>query len=115
MPRVKRGTTALKRRHKILKQTKGFRFDLGNKERAARTAILHAGVHAFRGRRDKKGDFRRLWNIQINAAVRPLGLSYSKFINTLKQKNVLVNRKMIASLAQENPEAFSRLMEQVKA
>ena len=80
MPRVKRGTIGAKRRKNILKQVKGFRFGRSTKEREASTALLHAGVHAFTGRRDKKGDFRTLWQIKINAGVRPLGLSYSVFI-----------------------------------
>jgi large subunit ribosomal protein L20 len=115
MPRVKRATIALKRRRKVLKAAKGYRFDRSKKERAARTAILHAGVHAFTGRRDKKNDFRRLWQIQIGAAVKPFELSYSRFINLLKQKNIQLDRKILAELAQNQPATFARLVDSVKA
>lgn len=114
MPRIKKGTIAQKRRRNVLKQVKGYRFGRSTKEREAKTAIAHAGVHAFVGRRDKKNDFRRLWNIQINAAVRPFGLSYSKFINLLSQKNITLNRKMLATLAIEHPETFARVVEAVR-
>lgn len=114
MPRVKKGTIAQKRRRNVLKQVKGYRFGRSTKEREAKTAIAHAGVHAFAARRDKKNDFRRLWNIQINAAVRPFGLSYSKFINMLLKKDISLNRKMLATLAKENPETFARVVEAVK-
>jgi large subunit ribosomal protein L20 len=114
MPRVKKGTIAQKRRRNVLKQVKGYRFGRSTKEREAKTAIAHAGVHAFAARRDKKNDFRRLWNIQINAAVRPFGLSYSKFINMLLKKDIALNRKMLATLAKENPETFARVIEAVK-
>lgn len=114
MPRVKKGTIAQKRRRNVLKQVKGYRFGRSTKEREAKTAIAHAGVHAFAARRDKKNDFRRLWNIQINAAVRPFGISYSKFINMLLKKDITLNRKMLATLAKENPETFARVIEAVK-
>lgn len=114
MPRVKKATIALKRRRKVLKQAKGFRHGRGSKERLARESLLHAGVHAFAHRRDKKNDFRRLWNIQINAATRPLGLSYSKLINAMKKKGVIIDRKILATLAQKQPTAFSHLVEFVK-
>ncbi len=110
MPRVKKGTIALKRRRRVLKATKGFRFGRRTKEREARTALLHAGVHAFAHRRDKKNDFRRLWNIRINAAARPLGYSYSKLIAKLKESKVEVDRKILATLALEQPAVFERLV-----
>lgn len=117
MPRVKKGTIAQKRRRNVLKQVKGYRFGRSTKEREAKTAIAHAGVHAFAARRDKKNDFRRLWNIQINAAVRAVSnqtISYSKFINLLAKKEITLNRKMLATLAKENPETFARVVEAVK-
>lgn len=110
MPRVKKGTIALKRRRRVLKAAKGFRFGRSKKEREARTALLHAGVHAFAHRRDKKNDFRRLWNIRINAAVRPLGLSYSQLIDKLKKQKVDLDRKSLSTLAQQEPAAFARLV-----
>lgn len=114
MARVKRGTIANKRRKAVLKATKGFRFGRSTKERLAREALLHAGAHAFAHRRDKKNDFRRLWQIKINAAVRPLGLSYSRFINMLKTKGIALDRKSLANLAEHQPESFTRLVESVK-
>lgn len=114
MPRVKKGIIAQKRRRNVLKQVKGYRFGRSKKEREAKTAIAHAGAHAFAHRRDKKNDFRRLWNIQINAAVRPFNLSYSKFINLLKKNEITLNRKMLATLAKEEPATFARLVESVK-
>jgi large subunit ribosomal protein L20 len=100
---------ALKRRRNILAQVKGYRNARSTKERQAREAIYHAGNHAFAGRRDKKGDFRRIWNVRINAAVRPLGLSYSVFINKLKTANIDLNRKMLSSIAAERPEVFAQI------
>ncbi len=113
MPRVKRGIIAKKKHRNIMKRAKGFRFGRSKKESEARTALLHAGVHSFAGRRDKKNDFRRLWNIRINAAVRPFGLSYSRFINLLKVKNIMLDRKILAGLAKDSPESFGRLIAQV--
>ena len=113
MPRVKRGTIGAKRRRNILRQVKGYRFGRSKKEREARTALLHAGVHAFAHRRDKKNDYRRLWQVKINAAVRPQGLSYSQFINRLKVKKVELDRKILAGLALEQPAIFRALVAQV--
>lgn len=110
MTRVKRGTTSLKRRHNVLKATKGYRIGRSKKERLAREAIAHAGVHAFNHRRDKKGDFRRIWQIKINAAVKPLGFSYSTFISTLKKKGIGLDRKVLADIAENNPEVFERIV-----
>lgn len=110
MPRVKGGVTTLKRRRKILKRTKGYRFGRSTKEAQATEAMLHAGTHAFAHRRDKKNDFRRLWQVKINAAVRPLGYSYSKFISLLKKKNVSLDRKSLADLAENKPQSFERLV-----
>ena len=114
MPRVKRGTIAQKRRRNVLAQVKGYRFGRSKKEREAKVAIAHAGHQAYVARRDKKNDFRRLWNIQINAAVRPYGLSYSKFINLLKKGGVALDRKILSQLANENPETFKRVVEAVR-
>lgn len=113
MARVKRGTTSLKTRKNVLKQVKGYRFGRSTKERQAREAIAHAGAHAFDHRRDKKGDFRRLWNIRINAAARILGLSYSTLIGKLKKENIELNRKMLSEIAKDNPESFERIIKKV--
>ncbi len=115
MTRVKRGTIANKTRKNVLKQTKGYRFGRSTKERQAYDAIVHAGSHAFAHRRDKKGDFRRLWNIKINAGIRALGnekiSSYSKLIGALKKKEISLNRKMLAELAEFHPEVFAKVVE----
>ncbi len=114
MPRVKRGVTSVKRRRNVLKKTKGFRFSRSKKERAAKVAIAKAGVHAFAHRRDKKNDFRRLWNIRIGAALREQGLSYSKFIGALKKKGIELDRKILASLAANQPETFAKVVAAAK-
>jgi|SRR3989344_8993781 len=113
MPRVKGGTTSLKRRKNILKQVKGYRFGRSKKKRQAREAIFHAGKYAFAHRRDKKNDWRRQWQVVINAAVRSEGMSYSKFTGALKKKNIALDRKILASLAREHPEIFKRIVEKV--
>jgi len=114
MPRVKRGVTARKRRKNTLARTKGFRHGLHSKERSAKTALMHAGIHAFNDRRKKKRDFRTLWQIQINAAVRAHGLSYSRFMHALKEKGIGLNRKMLAELAAESPDAFEKIVGAIK-
>ena len=114
MTRVKKGVNALKSRRNILRQVKGYRFARSKKERAANEAIVHAGSYAFAHRRDKKNDFRKLWNVRINAALRPLGFSYSKFIGALKKKNIALDRKILSTLAQDNPETFKKIVEAIK-
>lgn len=114
MTRVKRGTTSLKRRRKVLKQTKGFRWGRKSKERAAREALLHAGLHSFQDRRKKKREFRKLWQIKINAASRLNGLSYNKFINKLKRANIALDRKILAALAEHHPAVFTKIVDEVK-
>ena len=114
MPRVKRGTTSNKHRRNILSQTKGYRYGRGSKERQAKEAIFHAGNHAFNDRRKKKNDFRRLWNVQINAAARVHGFSYSKLMHALKKNDVGLNRKMLALLAEYEPSAFKKIVEKVR-
>jgi len=114
MPRVKGGKTTLNRRRNLLAKVKGYRFGRSTKKRQAKEALYHAGVHAFNHRRDKKGDFRRLWTIKINAAIRSFDLSYSRFINLLKVKNVDLDRKILADLAENEPDTFKRIVEIVK-
>src|SRR3989344_4654085 len=113
MPRVKRGTIATKHRRRVLNQVKGYRFGRSKKEREAKTALLHAGAHAFRHRREKKRDARGLWQVKINAAVRPLGLSYSRFLGLLKKKNIELDRKILSQLAEHEPAIFGRIVESV--
>ena len=114
MARVKRGTLKNKRRKYLLAQTKGYRFDRKSKERVARVAMRHAGAHAFEDRRRKKRDFRQLFTLRINAAVRPLGFSYSRFIDALKKNNVALDRKSLSYLAKDHPEVFSRVVAGLK-
>lgn len=114
MVRVKRGKTAKKRRKRLLKQAKGFHWGRKSKYRIAKEALLHAGKYAYRDRRTKKRNFRRLWQIQINAACRQHGLSYSKFIHNLRQKKIKLNRKILAKLAKNHPEIFEKIFEKVK-
>ncbi|MEX0933248.1 MAG: 50S ribosomal protein L20 [Candidatus Paceibacterota bacterium] len=114
MTRVKRGTTSLKRRKNILKRAKGFRNARSTKERQAREALFHAGNHAFAHRRDKKNVFRRLWTTRINAAVREEGLSYSRFIDALKKKNVALDRKTLSGFAENHPDIFKKVVDSVK-
>lgn len=114
MARVKRGTTKNKRRSYLLAQTKGYRFGRKNKERVAKEAIHHAGAHAFRDRRLKKRNFRNLWTLRINAAARENGFSYSKLIGALKKTGSTMDRKSLAALAKDYPEAFKRLADSLK-
>ena len=115
MPRVKRGKTAHKRREKVLKAAKGYRWNRKSKERLAREALLHAWSYAFRGRKEKKREYRGLWNVQINAATREHGMKYSEFINALKKKNVKLDRKILAELAENEPQIFKKIIEFVKS
>lgn len=115
MTRVKRGVISHKRREKTLKYVKGFRWGRRSKERSAREALLHAWPHAFVGRKLRKRDFRRIWQIKINAAARANGLSYSKFMAGLKNKNVALDRKILAELAENHPAVFKEVVATVKA
>ena len=105
---------AAKRRRNILSEVKGYRFSRSTKKRAARDAIYHAQLHAFAHRRDRKNDFRQLWIARINAAIRAHGMSYSAFINMLKGKDIALDRKILATLAKDRPEAFGRIVAGVK-
>lgn len=114
MPRVKRGKTANKRRKKILKLAKGYRGGRKSKYRLAKEAFLHAQTYAYRDRKAKKRDFRRLWEIKINAGARANGISYSRFINALKKNKIEIDRKILADLAEHNPKTFKAIVEMVK-
>ena len=114
MTRVKKGVHALKRRRSTLKQTKGMRHGRSTKERQAKDALLHAGSYSFAHRRDKKSHNRKLWNIKINAGSRELGMSYSKLMGTLSKKKILIDRKILADLAQNNPKTFERILKNLE-
>jgi len=111
MSRVKRGNVARKRRKKILKLAKGFRGSHSKLFRTANQQVMKALRNAYRDRRKRKRDFRRLWITRINAAARMNGLSYSKLTHQLKQAEVGLNRKMLAQLAMVDPEAFTKVVE----
>ncbi len=114
MSRVKRGKIATKKRRELLKHTKGFRWGRKSKERAAKEALLHAWTHAFAGRKQKKRDYRTLWNVRINAAARANGMTYSQFINKLKKANVKLDRKILADLARNESAVFLKVLEKVR-
>ncbi len=115
MVRVKRGKTKLKKRKKLLKHTKGYKWGRKSKFRAAKEAFAHAQTYAYRDRKTKKRDFRQLWQIQINAACRQANISYSKFIYGLKQKNIELDRKILSELAKNHPQIFEKIVEKVKS
>ncbi len=113
MSRVKRGTIKHKRRANILAQTKGYRFGRSTKVAQAKEAIAHAGAYSFAHRKDKKSDARRLWTVRINAAVRPFGMSYSRFIDGLKKKKIGLDRKILSDLANNHSETFERIVKSI--
>ena len=110
MARVKRGNVARKRRKKILKLAKGFRGSHSRLFRTANQQVMKALRNAYRDRRKRKRDFRRLWIARINAAARLHGMSYSKFIGNLRKADVLINRKMLSQLAILDPQAFEQVL-----
>lgn len=113
MSRVKRSKIAMKHRRNVLSQAKGFRFGRSTKEVEAKVALRKAGAYAFAHRKDKKTDMRRLFTVRLNAALREQGTTYSVFIDKLSKKGMVVNRKMLADLAANNPETFTRIVSQV--
>ena len=114
MPRVRRGTRKRKRRAKILKLAKGFWGARSHNYRTAKEAVERALQYAYRDRRTRKRDFRRLWIIRIKAAAENNGISYSRFINGLKKLNIELNRKILADLAVNSPGTFVQLVQKVK-
>jgi len=114
MPRAKGGFKTRKRRKKILEKAKGYYGAKSRLYRVATEAVDKALRYAYRDRRVKKREFRSLWNIRINAAVRALGLTYSQFISKLKKANIALNRKALADMAYNDPSAFTQLVEKVK-
>lgn len=114
MVRVKRGVIKTKKRRKLLRLTKGYKWGRKNTKRRAKEAVLHAFQHAYESRKQKKRDFRRLWNVRLNAALRPLGTKYSEFISHLHQNQITLNRKVLSELAKDYPETFARLVAEVR-
>ncbi len=114
MPRARRSVAGRKRRREVLKQAKGYYSSRGKHFRAASEQLLHSGTYAYRDRRARKSDFRRLWITRINAAARNNGISYNRLIAGLRQAEVEVDRKILADLAVNEPDAFSALAEVAK-
>lgn len=115
MPRVKRGTTHVKRRRKLLQQVKGFKWGRKKLIKLAKTAQTKAGAHAFMDRRKKKRTNRGLWQIKINAFVREHGMSYSRFIDALKKNNIEIDRKILADLSVNNKKVLANIVEKVNS
>lgn len=115
MARVKRGVHAKKKHRAIMKRAKGFRGARSRRFKVAKEAVYHAERYAYRDRRSRKGDFRRLWIQRINAAARQDGLSYSRFMHGLKLAGIEVDRKNLADLAVHEPAAFSALVDAAKS
>ncbi len=113
MPRVKRGKTKNKKRKRILKKTKGYRHRRNSHKRAAKEALTHAGRNAYRDRKRKKRERRRQWQVIINAALEDTEMSYSRFIHQLKEHDIQLDRKVLAQLAQNKPDAFAGIVETV--
>ncbi len=111
MPRVKRAVHSRKKRREVLAQAKGYRGARSRRYRVAKEQLLHSGVYAYRDRRDKKAQFRRLWITRIGAAARADGMSYSTFVRGLKGAGIELDRKILADLAVNDPGAFTSLVE----
>jgi len=114
MVRVKSGIQTKRKHKKVLKMAKGYRMTRHKQFRKAKEAVLHAGEYAFTGRKDRKRDFRKLWIIRLNAAVRNFDLTYSQFIQKLKIKKIALDRKILSKIALEYPKVFEKIIEKVK-
>ncbi|HYE23517.1 MAG TPA: 50S ribosomal protein L20 [Candidatus Paceibacterota bacterium] len=115
MPRVKGGVASAKRRRNILERAKGYRHGRSTKVRLAKESLVHAGKNAFAHRKDNKSNYRSLWIVRLNAAIRENGYqSYSTFINALKGKGFELDRKVLSEFAQKEPEIFTRIAKQVQ-
>ena len=115
MARIKRSVHAKKKRRQILEAAKGYTGSRRKRLRVAKEQVMHSGMYAYRDRRDRKAQFRRLWITRINAAVRPHGLSYSRFVSGLRAAGIDLDRKILADIAVHDPDAFAKLVEQAKA
>ena len=114
MSRVKRSVHARKKRRATLERTKGFRGQAHSSYKRAKEALLKADTYAYRDRRNKKRDFRRLWIVRINAAARQEGMSYSQFMHGLKEAGIELDRKVLADIAVRDPETFRRFAEKAR-
>lgn len=115
MARVKRGVTSHARHKKVLKKAKGYYGARSRTYRVAHQAVIKAGQYAYRDRRQKKRQFRKLWILRINAAVRRHGMSYSNFIQAIKQSSVILNRKILSEIALCDQKSFTHLVKQIKS
>jgi len=111
MPRVKRGVHARKKHREVLREAKGYRGQRSRSYRKAKEQLLHSGVYAYRDRRKKKSNFRRLWITRIGAATRQHGMSYSAFIHGLQVAEIELDRKVLADIAVTDPKGFGALVE----
>jgi len=114
MARVKRSVHSKKSRRKVLSRAEGYRGSRSRSLRKANEQLMHSGNYAFRDRRARKGEFRRLWIVRINAAVRAQGLTYSKFVKGLKTANIEIDRKILADLAVRDAGTFTQIVEAAK-
>src|SRR5437667_9030987 len=114
MPRVKRAVHAKKKRREILERAKGYYGARRKRLRVAKEQLLHSGAYAYRDRRDRKGQFRRLWITRIGAATRQHGMAYSTFMHGLKGAGIELDRKVLADMAVHDPQTFASLVETVK-
>lgn len=113
MVRIKRGVTKRKKHKKVLKFAKGYRGGRSKLFKLAQEAVIHAGADAYRGRKEKKRQMRSLWITRISAALKPHEISYSKFFDLLKKKNVELDRKILSQIALEDPEVFEKIVKKV--
>lgn len=114
MVRVKRGVLKRKRKKKIIKQAKGYLGARHKTYRAAKQAVIKAGIYAYRDRKVKKREFRKLWIIRLNAACRKYGLTYNQFINKLKKNKIELDRKILSELAVNHPKVFEEIIKEIK-
>lgn len=114
MARIKRGTVSRRKHKKLLERAKGYRMTRHRLVGVAREAVLHAGQYAYIGRKRRKRDMRSLWILRLSQAVKPLGISYNRFIHALKESKIDLDRKVLADLVVNEPEVFKMIVEQVK-
>lgn len=114
MARVKRGVVAHRKHKKVFELTKGHKGGRSTRIKEAKSSLLHAGEYSFAGRKMRKRDMRKLWITQLGIAVKNEGLSYSKFIHSLKEKNIKLDRKILAELAVNHPEDFKKIVAETR-
>lgn len=114
MVRVKSGIVTKKKHKKVLGLAKGYWMTRHKQFKKAKEAVLHAGAYAYSGRKDRKRDFRKLWIIRLNAAVRNMGMKYSQFINLLNKNKIILDRKILSRIALEHPPVFEKIVKELK-